>query len=74
MIIDGIVTVDKGEEPRKGLKREDEPEEYWSSERERKGESPFKDPVALIGILAILFPFILLIILSAAGIVDLTPQ
>lgn len=59
---------------RKGLTREDEPEEYWSSERERKGESPFKDPVALIGILAILFPFVLLLILSAAGVVDLTPQ
>jgi hypothetical protein len=63
-----------GPDDRKGLKREDEPEEYWSSERERKGESPFKDPVAIIGILAILFPFILLLILSAAGVVDLTPQ
>lgn len=66
--------VHAGPGDRKGLKREDEPEEYWSSERERKGESPFKDPVAIIGILAILFPFILLLILSAAGVVDLSPQ
>jgi hypothetical protein len=56
---------------RKGLKREEEPEEYWSSERERKGESPFKDPIALIGLLAIFFPFLFLIIASSVGLVDL---
>lgn len=57
---------------RKGLKREEEPEEYWSSERERKGESPFKDPIALIGLLAILFPFLFLIVASSVGLVDLS--
>eukprot|EP00889_Picochlorum_renovo_P006954 jgi/Picre1/33984/NNA_001461.t1 len=57
-----------------GLKREDEPEEYWSSERERKGESPFKDPLAIIGIVSILFPFIFLIIASSVGLVDLSPR
>jgi hypothetical protein len=56
------------------LTRENEPEEYWTSERERAGKSAFSDPVALIGILAIFFPIILLLILSALGVVDLTPQ
>lgn len=57
-----------------GLKREEEPEEYWSSERERKGESPFKDPLAVIGMVSIMFPFIFLVIASSLGIVDLSPR
>ena len=56
------------------LTRENEPEEYWVSEREKAGKSAFTDPVAIIGILAIFFPIILLLILSALGVVDLTPQ
>lgn len=56
------------------LTRENEPEEYWVSEREKAGKSAFSDPVAIIGILAIFFPIILLLILSALGVVDLTPQ
>jgi hypothetical protein len=62
----------KGDRPK--LTRENEPEEYWTSERERQGKSAFTDPVALIGVLAIFFPIILLLILSALGVVDLTPQ
>lgn len=57
-----------------GLKREEEPEEYWSSERERKGESPFKDPLAVIGMVSIMFPFIFLVIASSLGLVDLSPR
>lgn len=64
---------DSGED-RPKLTRENEPEEYWVSEREKAGKSAFSDPVAIIGILAILFPIILLLILSALGVVDLTPQ
>ncbi|PSC68056.1 hypothetical protein C2E20_8345 [Micractinium conductrix] len=56
---------------KKGIRREDEPEEYWTSEAERAGKSPFQDPLAQIGILAILFPFIFLALAIAFGWVDL---
>lgn len=58
------------EAPRKVLRREEEPEEYWKTPGERKGESPLKDPLAIIGILSILFPFILLAIAFPAGWID----
>jgi hypothetical protein len=64
---------DSGED-RPKLTRESEPEEYWVSEREKAGKSAFSDPLAIIGILAIFFPIILLVILSALGVVDLTPK
>lgn len=62
------------DDERPKLTRENEPEEYWVSEREKAGKSAFSDPVAIIGILAIFFPIILLLILSGLGVVDLTPQ
>lgn len=43
-----------------GIRREDEPDEYWSSKGEREGKNPMSDPLAQIGVLAILFPFIFL--------------
>lgn len=60
-----------GGENRKVLRREDEPEEYWTSEAERKGVSPWKDPLALIGIAAIFLPFVILGVAIATGLVDL---
>ena len=62
------------DDERPKLTRENEPEEYWVSEREKAGKSAFSDPVAIIGIHAIFFPIILLLILSGLGVVDLTPQ
>lgn len=58
-------------ERRKTLTRENEPDEYWSSKGEREGESPMKDPLAYIGLLAILFPFLFLGVAIALGWVDL---
>jgi hypothetical protein len=64
---------DSGED-RPKLTRENEPEEYWVSEREKAGKSTFSDPLAIIGVASILFPIILLLVLSALGVVDLTPH
>ena len=64
---------DSGED-RPKLTRENEPEEYWVSEREKAGKSTFSDPLAIIGVVSILFPLILLLVLSALGVVDLTPH
>ena len=58
---------------KKFITREEEPEEYWMSKGEREGANPLTDPLALIGILALLAPFIILGIAVAVGYVDLTP-
>jgi hypothetical protein len=54
------------------LTRETEPDQYWQTPSEAKGESPVKDPLAIIGILGIFFPFILLGIAIATGYVDVS--
>jgi len=59
-----------GKDKKGGLSRDDEPEEYWSSKSERAGANPFKDPVAIIGIVAILFPFLFVLIAIATGAID----
>jgi hypothetical protein len=61
-----------GGEPRKTLKREEEPEQYWQSKIERSGKSPLSDPAAIIGILAIFTPFVILGIAIATGVVDVS--
>ena len=61
-----------GEDAKKTLKREEEPEEYWQSKIERSGKSPLSDPAAIIGILAIFFPFVILGIAIATGYVDVS--
>lgn len=33
----------------KGIRREDEPEEYWSTKSEREGKNPMSDPLAQVG-------------------------
>ncbi|EFN56280.1 hypothetical protein CHLNCDRAFT_145155 [Chlorella variabilis] len=65
---------DSSNKPARGgsLRREDEPEEYWTSQSERDGKSPFQDPLAQIGLLAIFFPFIFLAVGIAVGWVDLS--
>jgi hypothetical protein len=44
---------------------------YWQSAAEKRGDSPFKDPLAIIGIIAILFPFIFVLIAIAFGVIDI---
>ena len=46
--------------------RENE-KEAWLSEMEREGANPFKDPMAIVGILGITFPFVILAVAGAAG-------
>ncbi|KAG2454891.1 hypothetical protein HYH02_000722 [Chlamydomonas schloesseri] len=57
---------------KKFISREEEPEQYWSSKGEAEGANPMKDPLAIIGVLAIFFPFIFLAIAVAAGYIDLS--
>mmetsp|Transcript_4545 Transcript_4545/g.12430 ORF Transcript_4545/g.12430 Transcript_4545/m.12430 type:complete len:122 (-) Transcript_4545:872-1237(-) len=52
------------------LSREAEPDQYWSPPGERKGANPMKDPLAIIGVVAILFPFLILGIAIATGVID----
>lgn len=52
------------------LTRDNEPEEAWGSKFEKDGVNPLKDPLALIGLGAILFPFILLVFFIATGVID----
>eukprot|EP00878_Enallax_costatus_P003834 GHUV01004050.1.p1 GENE.GHUV01004050.1~~GHUV01004050.1.p1 ORF type:complete len:136 (+),score=14.67 GHUV01004050.1:625-1032(+) len=61
-----------GNEEKKVLRREQEPEEYWVSKSERKGANPMKDPLAIIGLTAIFLPFVLLGIAIATGLVDIS--
>eukprot|EP00887_Chlorella_sp_A99_P007476 scaffold2.g7476.t1 len=60
------------ESNRKTLKREEEPDEYWTSKGERAGSNPMKDPLAWIGLLAIFAPFIILAVAISFGLVDLS--
>jgi len=59
--------------PKGGIVREEEPEEFWQTPSEAKGESPLKDPLAIIGILGILFPFLILGVAIGSGYLDLSP-
>ena len=47
------------------------PPRYWQSKLEKSGKSPLQDPAAIIGIVAIFFPFVILGIAIATGVVDL---
>eukprot|EP00195_Chlamydomonas_chlamydogama_P015485 CAMPEP_0202897962 /NCGR_PEP_ID=MMETSP1392-20130828/6587_1 /ASSEMBLY_ACC=CAM_ASM_000868 /TAXON_ID=225041 /ORGANISM="Chlamydomonas chlamydogama, Strain SAG 11-48b" /LENGTH=115 /DNA_ID=CAMNT_0049583739 /DNA_START=69 /DNA_END=416 /DNA_ORIENTATION=- len=55
---------------KKFLTREEEPEQYWSSPGEKDGGNPFKDPIAIIGIVAILFPFLFVLVAIGTGAID----
>ncbi|KIZ03100.1 hypothetical protein MNEG_4862 [Monoraphidium neglectum] len=55
---------------KKFISREEEPEEYWSSKNEKEGLAVFTDPLAIIGVIAILFPFIFVLIAIATGAID----
>eukprot|EP00199_Chlamydomonas_sp_CCMP681_P003282 CAMPEP_0119106054 /NCGR_PEP_ID=MMETSP1180-20130426/3858_1 /TAXON_ID=3052 ORGANISM="Chlamydomonas cf sp, Strain CCMP681" /NCGR_SAMPLE_ID=MMETSP1180 /ASSEMBLY_ACC=CAM_ASM_000741 /LENGTH=182 /DNA_ID=CAMNT_0007091287 /DNA_START=32 /DNA_END=581 /DNA_ORIENTATION=+ len=57
--------------PKTVLLREEEPDEYWVSKSEKAGANPLKDPMAIVGIVSILLPFIFLLIAVATG--KLTP-
>lgn len=52
------------------ISRESEPEEGWKSKYEKPGASIMGDPLAIIGLGAILFPFLLLGVFIATGVID----
>lgn len=56
---------------KKKLTREAEPEEYWRSKSEVDGANPFKDPIAIIGVVAILLPFVMTLLAITTGIIEL---
>eukprot|EP00271_Cylindrocystis_brebissonii_P010379 TRINITY_DN26552_c0_g1_i1.p1 TRINITY_DN26552_c0_g1~~TRINITY_DN26552_c0_g1_i1.p1 ORF type:complete len:140 (-),score=15.84 TRINITY_DN26552_c0_g1_i1:1286-1705(-) len=58
-----------GDDPskKKGISRDDEPEEFWQSEGERSGKNPMSTILPWVAILGILFPFIILGIAFANG-------
>ena len=53
-----------GKKPK--ILRENE-KEAWLSEMEKDGANPFKDPMAIVGIVGIAFPFVILAVAGAAG-------
>ncbi|KAK9845243.1 hypothetical protein WJX81_000968 [Elliptochloris bilobata] len=56
---------------KKPITREAEPEEFWQTKAEREGKSAWKDPLAIIGLLAIFFPFVVLGVAIGTGYVDI---
>lgn len=52
------------------ITRDSEPDEAWGSKFERKGANPLSDPVAILGLVGLLFPFILLGVFYATGVID----
>jgi len=56
---------------RKGLSREDDPDDYWMSKDERDGKSPFQDPLAWAAIAGLIVPFAILGIAIATGYVPI---
>lgn len=65
-----LLSVAAFEGDKKKLTREDEPEQYWSPASERAGANPMKDPLAVIGVVAILFPFLFVLVAIATGAID----
>jgi len=57
---------------KKQLTRESEPEEFWQTAAEAKGQNPIKDPMAIVGILGLLSPFVILGVAIAMGAVDVS--
>lgn len=62
----------EGSEKKKFITREEEPDQYWSSVGEKEGANPMKDPLAIIGVVAILFPFLFLLVAVSTGIIDVS--
>lgn len=58
---------------RKFITREEEPTEYWISKGEKEGANPMKDPITIMGLVAIFTPFVILGIAIGVGYVDLNP-
>ncbi|KAL9265910.1 hypothetical protein AKJ16_DCAP21927 [Drosera capensis] len=52
---------------RKFITKEQEPEQYWQTAGERKGENPMKTPIPYIIIFGMSTPFIILVIAFANG-------
>ncbi|PKI76866.1 uncharacterized protein LOC116215413 [Punica granatum] len=57
----------KGGGKKKFITREEEPEQYWQTAGERKGENPMKTPIPYIIIFGMSTPFVILAIAFANG-------
>merc|ERR1711988_1182918 len=58
-------------EPQKKLTRESEPDQYWMSEMEKEGKSPFQDPMAIAALTGLIVPFTILAIAIGSGYIEL---
>lgn len=57
------------------ISAEEEPDEFFITKAESAGGlAPLKDPIAIVGILGILLPFVILGIAIATGYVDTAPR
>lgn len=63
---------DEGIAPQKILTRDAEPDQYWQTKAEAEGKNPAKDPMAIVGILGLLTPFLILGLAVAFGAVDVS--
>mmetsp|Transcript_6861 Transcript_6861/g.8222 ORF Transcript_6861/g.8222 Transcript_6861/m.8222 type:complete len:110 (+) Transcript_6861:18-347(+) len=60
------------DEDRKPLTRDEEPDEYFASDFESLStQEKLKDPLVIIGLVSIFFPFILLIFFNAMGFIGI---
>lgn len=60
---------DSGKQPR--ITRENEPEDYWRSDAERQGKSPWQDPMAWAALSGILVPLVFLAVGFATGYLEM---
>jgi hypothetical protein len=59
-----------GGDDKKKITREEEPDDYWISEAEKSGKSPWQDPMAWAGLSVIFVPLIILVIGFATGFIE----
>lgn len=67
---------EENDQRKKGfISAEEEPDEFFITKAESAGGlAPLKDPIAIVGILGILLPFVILGIAIATGYVDTAPR
>ncbi|KAL0031658.1 hypothetical protein WJX77_012079 [Trebouxia sp. C0004] len=66
---------DKERSKKAFISAEEEPDEFFITKAESAGGlAPLKDPIAIVGILGILLPFVILGIAIATGYVDTAPR
>ncbi|KAK9802697.1 hypothetical protein WJX73_007891 [Symbiochloris irregularis] len=63
-----------GPDDKPSISRDTEPTDFWQANTEKKGVNPAKDPLAIMGVAGILLPFIIVLGLVFAGVIDPNPR